>query len=49
MEESTKGKAASAEAQRVQTLASYRREENVLAQEAQEVSAQVRSLEAQLR
>jgi hypothetical protein len=49
MEESSKGKAASAEAQRVQTLASYRREENILSQEATEVSAQVRQLEAQLR
>lgn len=49
LEESVNTKAASAEAQRVQTLAAYRREEGIVSQEAQEVAAQVRTLEAQLR
>lgn len=49
LEDSAKSKTASAEAQRVQTLAAYRREETIVAQESQEVTAQIRTLEAQLR
>ena len=49
LEDSAKGKAGSAESQRVQTLAAYRREESIVVQEAVAVAAQIRTLEAQLR
>mmetsp|Transcript_1311 Transcript_1311/g.2845 ORF Transcript_1311/g.2845 Transcript_1311/m.2845 type:complete len:697 (-) Transcript_1311:591-2681(-) len=49
LEESVKGKPGSAEAQRMQTLAAFHREEQILASEGQQVAAQIRTLEAQLR
>ncbi len=45
----SKGKGSSAESQRVQTLAAYRKEESIVTQEAVAVAAQIRTLEAQLR
>eukprot|EP00775_Hariotina_reticulata_P008625 gene8625-8806_t len=48
LEESVKGAAMSADAQRAQAVAALRREEAVLAQQAAEIAGQVRVLESQL-
>ncbi|KAG1677829.1 hypothetical protein FOA52_008593 [Chlamydomonas sp. UWO 241] len=49
LEDGANVKAISAEAQRVQALSAYRREESLVTAEVAEVAAQVRTLEAQLR